>query len=60
MEQSVLARHHYELRHSMTFDGAAPIKKKLCEIVLEYFEPGSSIEIDQTHFSTLRRAAGRT
>ena len=61
MEQAVLARHLEELRHSMTIDGANPIRKKLREIVPEYFEPSRREENEQTaRPSVLRQVAGHT
>jgi FlaA1/EpsC-like NDP-sugar epimerase len=61
MEQAVLTRHLEELRHSMTIDGANPIRKKLREIVPEYFEPGRREENEQTaRPAVLRHVAGHT
>ena len=61
MEQAVLARHLEELRHSMTIDGANPIRKKLREIVPEYFEPSRREENEQTATpAVLRHVAGHT
>ncbi len=61
MEQAVLARHLEELRHSMTIDGANPIRKKLREIVPEYFEPSRREENQQTaRPAVLRHVAGHT
>lgn len=62
MEQAVLARHLEELRHSMTIDGAIPIRKKLREIVPEYFEqPSRREENEQTaRPAVLRHVAGHT
>ena len=61
MEQAVLARHLEELRHSMTIDGAIPIRKKLREIVPEYFEPGRHEENEQmARPAVLRHVAGHT
>ncbi len=61
MEQAVLARHLEELRHSMTIDGANPIRKKLREIVPEYFEPSRREENEQTaRPAVLRQVAGHT
>jgi FlaA1/EpsC-like NDP-sugar epimerase len=61
MEEAVLARHLEELRHSMTIDGAIPIRKKLREIVPEYFEPSHPEQNEQTARPTvLRQVAGHT
>jgi FlaA1/EpsC-like NDP-sugar epimerase len=61
MEQAVLARHLEELRQSMTIDGANPIRKKLREIVPEYFEPSRREENEQTpRPAVLRHVAGHT
>ena len=61
MEEAVLARHLEELRHSMTIDGAIPIRKKLREIVPEYFEPSRREQNDQTaRPAVLRQVAGHT
>ena len=61
MEQAILARHLEELRHSMTIDGALPIRKKLREIVPEYFEPSRPEENEQTaRPAVLRHVAGHT
>jgi FlaA1/EpsC-like NDP-sugar epimerase len=61
MEQAVLTQHLEELRHSMTIDGANPIRKKLREIVPEYFEPNRREENEQTaRPSVLRHVAGHT
>jgi FlaA1/EpsC-like NDP-sugar epimerase len=61
MEQAVLARHLEELRHSMTIDGANPIRKKLREIVPEYFEPSRREQNEQTaRPAVLRQVAGHT
>jgi FlaA1/EpsC-like NDP-sugar epimerase len=61
MEQAVLARHLEELRHSMTIDGAIPIRKKLREIVPEYFESSRREENEQTaRPAVLRHVAGHT
>jgi len=60
MEQAVLARHLEELRHSMTIDGAIPIRKKLREIVPEYFEPSRREENKQAAEPVvLRQVAGQ-
>ncbi len=61
MEQAVLARRLEELRYSMTIDGANPIRKKLREIVPEYFEPSRREENQQTaRPAVLRHVAGHT
>jgi FlaA1/EpsC-like NDP-sugar epimerase len=61
MEEAVLARHLEELRHSMTIDGAIPIRKKLREIVPEYFEASRSEQNEQTaRPAVLRQVAGHT
>ncbi len=45
----------------MTIDGAIPIRKKLREIVPEYFEPDRRQENDQTAMpAVLRQVAGHT
>jgi hypothetical protein len=45
----------------MTIDGANPIRKKLREIVPEYFEPGRREENEQTaRPAVLRHVAGHT
>jgi FlaA1/EpsC-like NDP-sugar epimerase len=60
MKQSVLSRHLEELRHSMTIDGAIPIRKKLREIVPEYVEPAVYVENEQKDRPfALRHVAGR-
>jgi FlaA1/EpsC-like NDP-sugar epimerase len=60
MEHAVLARHLEELRHSMTVDGAIPIRKKLREIVPEYFELAVCAENGRTDGpAVLRHVAGR-
>jgi hypothetical protein len=59
MEQAVLAWHLKELRHSMTVDGAIPIRKKLREIVPEYFELAACAENGRTDRpAVLRHVAG--
>jgi FlaA1/EpsC-like NDP-sugar epimerase len=60
MEQAVLARHLEELRHSMTIDGANPIRKKLREIVPEYFEPSREENEQTARPAVLRHVAGHT
>jgi FlaA1/EpsC-like NDP-sugar epimerase len=60
MEQAVLARHLEELRHSMTIDGANPIRKKLREIVPEYFEPSREENEQTARPAMLRHVAGHT
>ncbi|MGA9999248.1 MAG: nucleoside-diphosphate sugar epimerase/dehydratase [Candidatus Acidiferrales bacterium] len=61
MEQAVLARRLEELRYSMTIDGANPIRKKLREIVPEYFAPSRREENQQTaRPAVLRHVAGHT
>jgi FlaA1/EpsC-like NDP-sugar epimerase len=60
IEQSVLLRHLAELRHSMTIDGASPIRKKLREIVPEFSEARSSGKDNQAAKPVvLRQAAGK-
>jgi hypothetical protein len=45
----------------MTIDGAAAVRKKLHEIVPEYFEPNGPAEPEQaTQPAVLRLVAGRT
>jgi len=60
VKQAVLSRHLEELRHSMTIDGAIPIRKKLREIVPEYVEQASCVGNEQKERPfTLRHVAGR-
>jgi FlaA1/EpsC-like NDP-sugar epimerase len=60
MKQAVLSRHLEELRHSMTIDGAIPIRKKLREIVPEYVERAVCVGNEQTERpAVLRHVAGR-
>jgi FlaA1/EpsC-like NDP-sugar epimerase len=61
MEQMTLARHLEELRQAMTIDGAAAVRKKLHEIVPEYFEPNGPAEPERAAKpAVLRLVAGRT
>jgi FlaA1/EpsC-like NDP-sugar epimerase len=60
MKQAVLSRHLEELRHSMTIDGAIPIRKKLREIVPEYVERAVCVGNEQKDRPfALRHVAGR-
>src|SRR6202795_966848 len=59
-EQMTLARHLEELRQAMTIDGAAAVRKKLHEIVPEYFEPIGPAEPERAAKpAVLRLVAGR-